>query len=306
MKMRKLFFAAASFAAAWAAGASAALRVPHGMPEGGRDTVVIMSPDSVVMEARAGGEFRVTVHGQAGNPQFRYSRQVCVDTDEPVVERERRRDWDFNVPFSSRSSKASRKCSHSFCMSGLTLGFVRPLDAPAGMHTDWGASLEIAMPMLLGYGYHTASGRFDFSVGLGLGWRNLRMTGRTRFVKDGDRLVMGSYPEGADIKFSRLKFFSLMVPLMATCHLGRGFELKLGPVLNFNTFANVKTRYCIDGHKVKEKFGNIHQRPVTADVMAVLEYRGVGFYTHYSPCNLLNADFGPDFQTLSMGVALFY
>lgn len=263
--------------------------------------VVMVRPDSVIMENH-GNEFRVTVAGTEGNPQFRYSRQMTVNANEPVVERQR--EWDFKIPFSGKS-KDKHKSHHSFKMSGVAMGFSRPLDAPTDMQTTWGASFEIVLPGLLGYCHHI-NNHFDVSAGFGLGWRNFRMTGHTRFLKEGDHLVMGTYPEGAEIQFSRLRFFSLMIPLTATCHLGHGFEFSLGPVVNFNTFANVKTRYKLDGKKVKEKQGNIHQRPVTADIMAVLSYKSIGFYTKYSPCKLLDGDFSPEFSALSMGVTLFY
>lgn len=298
--MRKLFFMAAALVAAQTVTGAA-------RPEAADTTnrVVVMRPDSVVMET-CGDRFGVTVHGTQGNPQFSYSRQMRINTGEPVVEREHKHDWDFNMPFSNKRSGRKGRAHHSWGMSGPTFGFVRTLDAPAEMNTRWGSSFEFTWPAILDYTYHTRGDHFLFSAGFGIGWRNFRMKGRTRFLKDGDRLVLGEYPEGAEIRFSRLKEFRLMMPFTATYTTDHDLRFSLGPVLNFNTFANIKTRYKLDGRKIKEKEGNLHQLPVTVDIMAVLHFKGVGFYTKYSPCKVLESDFGPEFSALSMGVALFY
>ena len=132
------------------------------------------------------------------------------------------------------------------------------------------------------------------------------MTGRTRFIKDGDKLVLGAYPEGSDIKFSRLKVFSLTVPFMINQSLGRKVVFSVGPVVNFNTHASLKTRYTLNGEKVKEKNNNIHQNRVTVDLMAKLRFNSLGVYAKYSPSDMLNTDFGPKFRSFSTGITLFY
>ena len=143
-------------------------------------------------------------------------------------------------------------------------------------------------------------------MGFGMTWRNYRMTGRTRFIKDGDKLVLGAYPEGSDIKFSRLKVFSLTVPFMINQSLGRKVVFSVGPVVNFNTHASLKTRYTLNGEKVKEKNNNIHQNRMTVDLMAKLRFNSLGVYAKYSPSDMLNTDFGPKFRSFSTGITLFY
>ena len=132
------------------------------------------------------------------------------------------------------------------------------------------------------------------------------MTGRTRFIQEGDNLVLGDYPEGAEIKFSRLKVFSLTVPLMINQSLGRKVVLSVGPVINFNTNGSSKTRYTLGGEKVKEKSNNIHQKSMTIDLMTKLRFKSIGMYAKYSPSDMLNTEFGPKFRSFSTGITLFY
>lgn len=77
------------------------------------------------------------------------------------------------------------------------------------------------------------------------------MTGKQRFIKEGSNLVLGSYPEGADIQFSRIKIFSWSVPMMISHKFKNGLGFDLGAIINFNTHASLKTRYKLDGNPIK-------------------------------------------------------
>lgn len=183
---------------------------------------------------------------------------------------------------------------------------VNALDAPDNMDVDMGASYELMWDNILKFSYHVVPYTTSVSLGFGMTWRNYRMTGRTRFIQEGDNLVLGDYPEGAEIKFSRLKVFSLTVPLMINQSLGRKVVLSVGPVINFNTHGSLKTRYTLGGEKVKETGKNIHQNRVTVDLMAKLRFRSIGVYAKYSPSDMLNTEFGPKFRSFSTGITLFY
>lgn len=158
----------------------------------------------------------------------------------------------------------------------------------------------------LKFSYHVVPYTTSVSLGFGMTWRNYRMTGRTRFIQEGDNLVLGDYSEGAEIKFSRLKVFSLTVPLMINQSLGRKVVLSVGPVINFNTDGSLKTRYTLGGEKVKEKSNNIHQKSMTIDLMTKLRFKSIGMYAKYSPSDMLNTEFGPKFRSFSTGITLFY
>ena len=159
---------------------------------------------------------------------------------------------------------------------------------------------------ILKFNYYVVPYTTSISMGFGMTWRNYRMTGRTRFIKEGDNLVLGAYPENSEIKFSRLKVFSLTVPFMINQSLSRNVVLSVGPVINFNTHASLKTRYTLNGEKVKEKSNNIHHNRMTIDLMAKLRFRLIGVYAKYSPSDVLNTEFGPKFRSFSTGITLFY
>ncbi len=266
------------------------------------DTIIVIRNAQKVTIEQNDSVFGLEVEGREGDPHFRYAHRRETGDNATVITQEKSDAWDFKIPF----MKPKKHHQYEFQMSGPSIGWVSALNAPEGMDVDMGASYELMWEHMLNWAYYPTKGDFSFSIGFGLNWKNFRMTGRTRFIKEGDNLVLSDYPEGADIQFSRIKVFSLMVPLMYNQRIYRNISFSVGPVLNFNTYASLKTRYKLDGEKTKEIEKNLHQSPVTVDLMARLSFRAVGLYVKYSPCNVLNTDFGPKFNGLSAGITLFH
>ncbi len=268
-----------------------------------QDVKVIERPQRVVINSK-GDTLVVEVEGKEGNPDFRYTHQAIIASDEPVVMKEKERDWEFQIPFKKEAIK--QKAHYNFNMRGLGFGLVTALNAPEQMNVDMGASYEIMAPSVFELEYCMAGGKNTFSIGIGVDWKNYRMTGRNRFIKEEENIVLGTYPEGADVQFSRLKVFSWTLPLLYTHKFSRKLSFKVGPMVNFNTHASMKTCYKLAGEKVKLTDNNIHQSRVTVDLLAVFRVSAIGVYVKYSPFKVLNSDFGPDFSGLSTGLTLFY
>lgn len=269
-----------------------------------QDTIIVVNQAKKVTIEKKHNSMAVKVEGSAENPDYFYSQRMEVDSTAAVIIEEKNADWDFNIPFINKNSK-TKKYRGNLCVGGFGFGVVNAIETSEGMDMDMGASYEFSLDHLLRFNYNVLPAT-SVSMGFGMTWRNYRMTGRTRFIKEGDKLVLGAYPEGSDIKFSRLKVFSLTVPFMINQSLGRKVVFSVGPVVNFNTHASLKTRYTLNGEKVKEKNNNIHQNRMTVDLMAKLRFNSLGVYAKYSPSDMLNTDFGPKFRSFSTGITLFY
>ena len=269
-----------------------------------QDTIIVVNQAKKVTIEKKHNSMAVKVEGSAENPDYFYSQRMEVDSTAAVIIEEKNADWDFNIPFINKNSK-TKKYRGNLCVGGFGFGVVNAIETSEGMDMDMGASYEFSLDHLLRFNYNVLPAT-SVSMGFGMTWRNYRMTGRTRFIKEGDKLVLGAYPEGSDIKFSRLKVFSLTVPFMINQSLGRKVVFSVGPVVNFNTHASLKTRYTLNGEKVKEKNNNIHQNRMTVDLMAKLRFNSLGVYAKYSPSDMLNTDFGPKLRSFSTGITLFY
>ena len=269
-----------------------------------QDTIIVVNQAKKVTIEKKHNSMAVKVEGSAENPDYFYSQRMEVDSTAAVIIEEKNADWDFNIPFINKNSK-TKKYRGNLCVGGFGFGVVNAIETSEGMDMDMGASYEFSLDHLLRFNYNVLPAT-SVSMGFGMTWRNYRMTGRTRFIKEGDKLVLGAYPEGADIKFSRLKVFSLTVPFMINQSLGRKMVFSVGPVVNFNTHASLKTRYTLNGEKVKETDNNIHQNRMTIDLMAKLRFKSLGLYAKYSPSDMLNTEYGPKFRSFSAGITLFY
>ena len=269
-----------------------------------QDTIIVVNQAKKVTIEKKHNSMAVKVEGSAENPDYFYSQRMEVDSTAAVIIEEKNADWDFNIPFINKNSK-TKKYRGNLCVGGFGFGVVNAIETSEGMDMDMGASYEFSLDHLLRFNYNVLPAT-SVSMGFGMTWRNYRMTGRTRFIKEGDKLVLGAYPEGSDIKFSRLKVFSLTVPFMINQSLGRKVVFSVGPVVNFNTHASLKTRYTLNGEKVKEKNNNIHQNRMTVDLTAKLRFNSLGVYAKYSPSDMLNTNFGPKFRSFSTGITLFY
>ena len=267
------------------------------------DTIIVVNrPDKVTLEKTA-NSLSVQIEGSEGNPDYVCSHKLVTGSEATSIIEEKAGNWNFSLPFSSNKRDNYRR-RHEHFLGGFGFGLVNAVDAPEGMNVDMGASYELFMDNLPCGVFYLHPRTTSVSVGFGVMWRNYRMTGRTRFVKEDDNIVLESYPEGADIKFSRLKMFSLNFPLLFNQSLQRDILFSAGAVVNFNTYGSLKTRYKLEGAKVKETDKNIHQNRVTVDFTARLSFKNLGVYVKYSPTNVLNTEFGPGFKTLSAGMVL--
>lgn len=266
------------------------------------NTVQIEKPDRVTL-TQSDNQLTIDIEGEEGNPDFQYTREVNVSSSEPVVTKERSSNWDFNIPF-RKQKKYIRRRYNEFVIKDFKLGLSKVTNAPKNLNANMASSWEITTPSL-GWAYYPWYSKTSFSIGIACSWRNYRMTGKNRFIKEGSEITLGKYPEGADIEFSRIKVFSWSIPLMFSYESSNKLGFSLGTIVNLNTHASLKTRYKLDGEKIKLTDNNIHQTPVTIDFQASISCKSVGIYVKYSPCNILDTSYGPKFSALSAGIILF-
>ena len=269
-----------------------------------QDTIIVVNNAKKITIEKSYNRMAVKVEGTADNPEYFYSQSMEVDSSAAVIATEKNADWDFTIPFVGKNNK-SRRYYMTESLTSIGIGMVNVVNAPDDLNVDMGASYEISVDNLLKFRYNLLPVT-SVSLGAGVSWRNYRMTGHTRFVKEGNNIALDSYPEGADIKFSRLKIFSITVPFMINQAIGRKAVLSLGPVVNINTYGSLKTRYVLNDEKIKEQSKNIRQNSTTIDFMAKLRLGEIGVYAKYSPSHVLNTAFGPEFNSFSTGVCWFF
>lgn len=264
------------------------------------DTVVVNNPQKVVVITSDSLQ-QIQIVGSDHDPNYRYENTIqLVDSNYVSESKSLMDDLKFSLPF----NKKSEKTSFEVCAT-LAFGWNGAMGMDDRAKVEPFSSWEIWWIVADTY-YRPWKNNHAFSFGVGLDWRNWRITDDYRFVETGNdnRVAIAPYPEGAKPKFSRIKVFCVNFPIQYN-YEGKYFHFSLGPVVNLNTYASLKTRYTLDGNKHKDMFTNVHVKPVTVDFMATAGLaHGFDIYVKYSPFDLLQDGYGPKFRTISFGIKL--
>jgi hypothetical protein len=244
----------------------------------------------------------VDIRGSESDSTYHYANTIQL-TDSNYVSTMRINSGDFG--FSIGGISRDHYTHHVEITTDLAIGWTSALGAPANMNTRVFSSWEIWY-IIAQYNWHPwESSKDQLAIGFGIDWRNYRMNGNQYFSKAANGVTsLQAVPDGANLKFSRIKVTSITVPLLYRHSLSGRFRLSVGPVVNLNYHSSILTKYELNGVEVKNKAKDVHVNPVTVDFLAVLKTPCLSYYFKYSPCNALDTSFGPKFQTLSFGIYL--
>lgn len=271
------------------------------------DTLVINHPKRVTVITSDSLQ-RVIVRGKQGDDDFVYQNTIrLVDANYESSTSISRDHWEL-IPSvkvgRSKSDTASYSRYTNEISAHLGVGFTCPTHVDERVDFSTFKSWEIFATIAQWDHYLDRRERNKVSLGVGIDWKNYRMTDDQLFTKAPDgNVTVDKFPLEFEPKFSRIKVFSLTATLRYEHDFGHGFSIGFGPVVNFNTYASIKTRYKLLGDNVKHTEKNIRQRPITIDWMLNAQIAGFPFYVKYSNDNVLK-DGGVRFRSLSFGLYL--
>ncbi|MBQ9215654.1 MAG: outer membrane beta-barrel protein [Prevotella sp.] len=251
---------------------------------------------------------KIKVYGREGDDKYTYESSIELVDSNYVSETNINKDnWTFDF-VKRHSGNLGYPLEKKSISSRIGIGLCSAIEADEGISVSTGSSWEIFWT-IAAYEYYAYGKKDGFSVGFGLDWRNYRMTGFNYFSKANEGTIsVEKYPVGTEPDFSRIKVFSLQIPLMWQHRFNKRWSFALGPVINFNTYASIKNKYTdANGEKHKDVLKHIHQKPFTIDLMAELNILNeFSVYCKYSPMNILNSDYSNkgNFQSLSFGIYL--
>ena len=268
------------------------------------DTLTILKPRKVRIITGDSIQ-KIKVYGREGEDKYTYeSKILLVDSNYVSDESINKDTWTFDF-IKSKSHGTGYPLKQRNLSSRLGFGLCYGANAdykgPQSVGSSWEIMWTIAEIEKYGYGKHNG-----FSIGFGVNWRNFRIDGRSKFIKlDDGTITEEGLPAGYDNDFSRIKVFSLTIPVMWK-YRTKQVTFGLGPVFNINTYASIKNRYWdAEGEKHKQIFKKIHQRPITVDIMAEVSFHNwFSIYGKFSPMTILNSTYANDvnFQPVSFGI----
>lgn len=260
----------------------------------------------IITESPAGTAIKIT-RFQNGDS---LTETITRNFDGPVTLNQRR--W-FS-PISTRYPGYSS--NWDLCMGGPGLGWTNACGQPDGTGIEMGKSLEISWLNMLSLKYTMPWKNSNISIGFGFDWRNYRIsTSDVRFIStENGGITTGLYPEGAKGHGSRLKVFSMGIPVLWGQSIpvrtmdGSHFYMSVGAVFNYNSHGSLLTKWTdADGNEVKEKTNHIGQRRFSMDLIAIVKIGwGLNLYARYSPQTVLRGAGQLKFRPFSTGLILFY
>lgn len=269
------------------------------------DTLLSVSnPDKVIITETPEGT-RVSIGDSSESILIEYPEAASVKTSRTTSRSI------FNIPGIPCGRRAEDcGCSGkgwSVSADGLCVGLTNALDQTGGGGLQWSKSFEINWLSCLNVGYGFSRSRVY--LGLGFDWRNYKATASDRWlVTDGDGgLRWGRAPEGASVRYSRLKVFSLQLPLMYVWSIPKTYlKWRMGPILNFNTYSSI-IGVCDDsaGNRCEYFTKDFDRNPVTLDFFGSLSYHSaLGVYVRYSPMKVLKEASAINFTPFSIGFTI--
>lgn len=281
MMKRIILSVIAGIAGAWSACA-----------ENPADTVArFYCPDSVTVVAGA-NTLDVKIKGERYGERYVYDYSTEIDSAQQDI-------WEVNLPFTaSQGPRGSRSTLAVGWFDNMYVGAALPVDNAAGIKGGW----EIGIDNIVALGWRPVRRGPSFSLGFGMGYRSA--TVGDGWMLDRRSKILCLVPAGEGVKASsRMHLMRLHIPLMVTQRFCDDFGVRVGAILNFNTFMKATTKAEAGGIQSKRSFDSLHQRFATVDIMGSLFFwDGVGVYARWSPMQVFDKGWGPKFEVLSFGV----
>ena len=272
------------------------------------DTLVINNPHKVTVISGDSLQ-RVIVNGKQGDDDFVYQNTIrLVDANYESNTSISRDHWDLipSVKLGKKNDNPHHFDSRHYDVltAHIGVGFTCPTEVDERISFSTFKSWEIFATVLQWDHFFDRRSRNCLSLGFGIDWKNYRMTDDQLFTKNTDgNVTVERYPLEFEPKSSRIKVFALTGTLRFEHDFGSGFAIGIGPVVNFNTYASIKTRYKFLGDKATRMEKNIRQRPITIDWMVNMRIADLPVYVKYSNDDVLK-DGGVKFRSLSFGLYL--
>lgn len=257
------------------------------------DTVAHIANPRNVLVTENGTTTKIEVNGSATRPNYHFEYSVTADSisESPAI----------SLPFiGSKMSRPSRREVSFF--SDVYYGAVLPYHGPAEVRT----SQEVGVGNLLGYRFRFGTST-DLGFGFGFGTKQLTVRRGMQANCTADRFSFQPTPEGSTNVRTNLALWNLQVPFYYRQRIYRSLAFKVAVILNYNVSARATTTYTLDKVDYKKKVDGLHQRLITPDfsfTFGSLDFGGV--YVRWSPVKMFKRAYGPDIETLSIGLSLSF
>ena len=185
------------------------------------------------------------------------------------------------------------------------IGLNTMLDTDMGSFNLW-PSFDLALGVKTNW--HPFGAKNAWSLGVGIDWRNYRMSPNDGWwLKDAEGIMgLSAFPINASDRKVALHVTSVQVPVLYTHYFGCGEKcyVTLGGIVNFNFWAHANRQYELGEEEYDINTKSIGQRPVTIDAfMQVHAPHLPSVYCKYSPMSFFKKSQAPKMHQFTIGIA---
>ena len=257
---------------------------------------VIKSPEQVTITKRD-GLFRLNVDGNETDKDYRYEYVVEERFDGKLyVQESEGGKMRFSHPFSKCDSNY-KKTHWEVFTSDLMFGWGGHSVASADRDMLKKSMSEIGILNLVSLARVFNQGRSRISLGVGFNWQRYNLESPYFWNRSNDG-VLGyqKFTEPFDKHRATLIVRSMQFPLMFNQSLGKGWNVSLSAVMNWNYYADYHNSYRIGKTDYTETTRGLYQRKISFDGIAMLSWGGLGVYFRYAPQSVMKDGWGPEIK----------
>lgn len=221
------------------------------------------------------------------------------------------RENEFNFSFPFMKAKKGNTCYNSECRWDITAGLIglgwnSTIDQVSGLQQRGSHSIDFFMGHILAWRLKTGRNTPSFTLGAGIDFRNwtTREGLYQQAHKDSEAVEWVTAPEGAERVGSRIYTFSIMIPLTIRQRLTHGFMLTAGASLDLTTHASVHSSYYLNNVKYSSSWDRLRHETIGMSVIGSLQWQDVGVFARYTPTSPIKKGYGPEFKTMTVGIAI--
>lgn len=280
--------------------------ISHASTESQDTIIAVDSPSKVLITESCEGTLITVTDNEKGKEESHF---VAYTSGAKVSTSRRSYTSLFNIPdldfLNNKYGRSNQDRGWTIGIDGLCIGLNQAHGQTGGGGLQWSKSFEISWLSCFNIGYAIKSSRIY--LGLGFDWRNYKATADCKWltISSNGGLEWGHAPSGAIVKSTNLKVFSLQLPLMYEWRIPKSrLKLKVGPILNFNTYSSVKGIYDnAEGNHCEYFRKDFDRNKVTLDIFGSLSYHNaLGIYVRYSPMKVLKETSPINFTPFTVGV----
>ncbi len=257
---------------------------------------VIKNPEQVTITKRD-GLFRLNVDGNGTDKDYRYEYLVKERYDGKLyVQESEGGSVKFRHPF-SKCDSSYKKPHWEVFTSDLMFGWGGLSVASADRDLLKKSMSEIGILNLVSLARVFNQGRSRISLGVGFNWHRYNLENPYFWARLNDGVLgYGEITEKFDRHRATLIVRSMQFPLMFNQSLGKGWNVSLSAVMNWNYFADFHNSFRVGKSDYTETTRGLNQRKISFDGIAMLSWGGLGMYFRYAPQSVFKTGFGPEIK----------